>query len=364
MGRWRRRFGWGILLFSCGARGQQYKVLIEQGHYLRARVQVENALKSNPRDQDALIAKSAIEMAFNHLDAAVDAAQNAVAAGDNNAAAHAQLAGAIGWRLASSSVSMVQKVASAWPFHRELNRALELDPNNVEALTYKAEYYWYVPAILGGSKKKAQEYADKMVMLDPVKGYDMKSNFAGEDADKMRRSDALEAIWRQAVAARPADYEAHESLGYCYFIDARGDKQSLAEAEANRAIALDGGRIGGYRLLAMIDAKSERWDDLDAVLSRARQAVPDDLSPQFQSARFIWIAKKGDEWGRAEHYLRTYLGMPTEGGEPSLAVDHWLLGLVLEKEGHKAEALNEVQTAVNLDPSFEGAKRDLKRMKG
>jgi len=92
--------------------------------------------------------------------------------------------------------------------------------------------------------------------------------------------------------------------------------------------------------------------------------VPDDLSPQFQSARFIWIAKKGDEWGRAEHYLRTYLGMPTEGGEPSLAVDHWLLGLVLEKEGHKAEALNEVQTAVNLDPSFEGAKRDLKRMKG
>jgi len=154
MGRWSRSFGWGILLFSCVARGQQYKVLIEQGHYLRARVQVENALKSDPRDQDALIAKSAIEMVFNHLDAAVDAAQNAVAAGDNNAAAHAQLAEAIGWRLASSSVSMVQKVASAWPFHRELNRALELDPNNVEALSYKAEYYWYVPAILGGRRRR------------------------------------------------------------------------------------------------------------------------------------------------------------------------------------------------------------------
>ena len=298
MGRWSRKFGWGILLFTCGARGQQYKVLIEQGHYLRARVQVENALKSNPRDQDALIAKSAIEMAFNHLDAAVDAAQNAVAAGDNNAAAHAQLAEAIGWRLASSSVSMVQKVASAWPFHRELNRALELDPNNVEALTYKAEYYWYVPGILGGSKKKAQEYADKVIALDPVKGYDLKSDFAGEDTDKTRKSDALEAIWKQAVAARPANYQAHESLGYCYFIDARGDKQALAEAEANRAIALDGGRIGGFRLLAMIYAKAERWNDLDADLVRARQAVPDDLSPQFQAARFIWIAKKGDQWGR------------------------------------------------------------------
>jgi hypothetical protein len=362
--RWWRGIGWAVLLLSGAASGQQYKALMEQGHYLRAQVQVDEALKSNPRDEKALIAKSEIDLVYNRMDPAVEEAQAAVAAEGNNAAAHAQLAQAIGWRIANSSVSMLQKVAAAWSFRKEVDRALELDPNNVEALSYKAEYYWYVPGILGGSKKKAQEFADRMIALDPAKGYDVKSNFAGEETDKTKRSDALEAIWRQAVAARPSAYDAHVSLGYVYFIDPRGDKQELAEAEAQRAIALDAGRIGGYRLLAMMYSKAERWNDLDAVLVRARQAVPDDLGPQFQAARFIWIAKKGDQWPRAERYLRNYLEMPVEGGEASLAVDHWLLGLVLEKEGRKAEGLKEVQTAVDLDPAFEGAKKDLKRMKG
>jgi hypothetical protein len=367
MRRWGVAVAGAVLLSLWAVPGQQpdqqrYAALIEQEHFLRARGQVESALRNNPRDRYALIAKSKVEMAFNHLDAAVDAAQAAATVDDTSAPAHAQLACAVGWRIASSSVSLFQKIKAAWWFKKEVDRALQLDPDNVEALTYLSEYYWYLPGIAGGSRKRGEELADKIVTLDPAKGYGLKANYAGDEADKANRSAAVEAVWRQAVAARPSSYDAHVGLGSAYFLDGAGDKLGLAEAEANRAIALDGGRVGGYRLLAAIYAKANRWSDLDAVIRRARDAVPDDLSPQFQAARRILIGKKDGQWARAEEYMRGYLAAPVEGGEPSVAVGHWMLGLVLEKEGLKAEAVQEVQTAVNLDSSLEGAKRDLRRM--
>jgi tetratricopeptide (TPR) repeat protein len=51
-----------------------------------------------------------------------------------------------------------------------------------------------------------------------------------------------------------------------------------------------------------------------------------------------------------------------EGNTPHLAAAHWRLALVLEKEGRKADAIAELQTAVKLKPDFEDARKDLKRL--
>ena len=45
-----------------------------------------------------------------------------------------------------------------------------------------------------------------------------------------------------------------------------------------------------------------------------------------------------------------------------MALAHWRLGQVLEKEGRRTTALSEVQTAVNLDPSLDGARKDIERL--
>jgi tetratricopeptide (TPR) repeat protein len=60
--------------------------------------------------------------------------------------------------------------------------------------------------------------------------------------------------------------------------------------------------------------------------------------------------------------VRAYLSQSAEGNEPSLAAAHWRLGLILEKEGHKDQAKQELQEALQLDPSLEAAKQDLKRL--
>ena len=72
------------------------------------------------------------------------------------------------------------------------------------------------------------------------------------------------------------------------------------------------------------------------------------------------------KWARIIPALKAtrerYLSQEPEAGEPDAADGHRLLGLVLEREGRKPEALAEIQTALRLRPNFKAAKEDLKRL--
>jgi len=181
------------------------------------------------------------------------------------------------------------------------------------------------------------------------------------ETDKATSFAAVQADWRQAVTANPGSYLAHVGLGDCLLTAGSGNWRE-AENEAKKALALDPSRIAAYRLLAAVYVTSAHWDNLDTDLTRARAAVPDDLGAEFAAAQTILDRNAGSQLPRAEQYLRHYMSLPTEGLEPSLAVAHWRLGAVLEKEGRKSAALQELRMAVNLDSSLDGAKKDLKRL--
>ena len=53
-----------------------------------------------------------------------------------------------------------------------------------------------------------------------------------------------------------------------------------------------------------------------------------------------------------------------EAGPVTLAHGHWRLGLTLEKEGKRSDAVSEMEQAIRLKPDFEDAKKDLRRLRG
>ncbi len=183
-----------------------------------------------------------------------------------------------------------------------------------------------------------------------------------DNPDRVKRTVAVETVWKQAVVALPESYRVRAGRAGAYF-DEGGAKWALAEQEAKKAIALDSTRIAGYQVLSEAYTSQGKWSDWEELLKQARANVPDDLSPEYQVACLILARNMGPQMARAEAYLRDYLKQPAEGQEPTLAEAHWKLGLVLEKEGHMKEAANEVLTAVNIDSSLAGAKKDLKRLK-
>lgn len=335
--------------------------LMAHGHYLRAQRLVQAALAKNQKDLAALVDDSILQWAFFHNGEFLSVAQKAVATDGNSAAAHAQLTNALGLELANSKASFMTRLNAAREYRKQLDLTLQLDPNNADAVQDLAEYEWHAPGMAGGDKAKAQQGVDKLARIDAARAYALRAEFAADETDKAKRQAAVEAVWKQAVAALPGSYRAHAGLAAAYF-DEGGAKLALAEQEAKKAEAVDATRIAAYQVLAEVYTSQGRWSDLDAELKRARAGVPDDLSPEYKAASLILTGNVGSQIARAEAYLGDYLKQPAEGLEPPLATAHWKYGLVLEKEGRKNDAVREVQVAVNMDGSLADAKKDLKRM--
>jgi len=343
-----------LLLLTSAWAQQSAASLIADQHYRRAEPIVRAALERQPQNIEALVELSTIEWSYGDLDKAQAIAEKAVSIADGSAAAHAQLVNILGAKLAGKKSGTMEKLSLSRRFHKEAERTLQLDPNNVYAHEALARYSWYAPSLAGGDKTKAMQMVEQVIHLDSTRGYALKA-----ELDATQDSGKVLADWKDAVAAQPASYLAHAGLGNCLL---SAESWKSAEEEARKAVAIDPSRIAAYRLLAAVYAGTQQWQKLDVVIHAARAAVPDDPGAEFAAAHTILEKNLQTQFARAEEYLRNYLVMPSEGLEPTAAVAHWQLGLVLEKEGRRGTALQEVQAAAGLDPSLDGARHDAKRL--
>lgn len=92
-------------------------------------------------------------------------ALRAVAADDSSADAHFAL-------FATTGRILLLEGAGANPLNllrvnRELDRALELNPNHADALASRGGMYRQLPWLLGGSLEKAEKYLKRAIEVDP-----------------------------------------------------------------------------------------------------------------------------------------------------------------------------------------------------
>src|ERR1051326_1004054 len=340
-----------LAVFSNAAVDSSPDALREAGHWKRLR-QVMEARAANPRDASAAYYLSCVKTAMGETDSAMELAQRAVTLEPGNSQYHLQLGVLFGRK--AQQASMFKAMGLAGRYKDEMKKAVELDPKNIEAIWELMEFYWHAPGIAGGDQKKARTLAGGIMRLNAAKG-----NLAlAELADKQEAD--IEDYYHKAEQADGKSYEVQMRLARFYASD-KQKKYDLAEKHARQAITIDGGRIGGYKVLAAIRAQQERWRELESLLGEAESHVPDDLSPNFHAGLEILLA--GKDPARAERYFRKYLMQEPEGYSPRLSRAHWRLGQALEKQGRKAEAIAEMESALRLEPDLDEAKKDLKALK-
>ena len=331
------------------------ETLVKQKHFKRARVLLERRLAANPADAGALVTLARIEAEYKHNDAAIKLASKAIALQPANAQAHATLAEGLGQKT-YENIGMFEKMRLARNFKKEAEQALSLDPKNQDALWGMMLFELEAPSMLGGDKAKAAEFAERIMAVDADRGYQAREELAQRD----KKTDQFAALLVKAAEANGHSYDALARLAAFY---AGGKSKNLAQAAklAMKAMQLDKGRAEAYDVLARVYAEKEKWQDLDQLLQNAERAVPDDLTPYYQAGRVL--LDSGKDNARAERYFRKYLTQETEAGTPTLAHAHWRLGLILEKEGDKQQAIQELESAMHLMPDLKPAANDLKRIK-
>jgi tetratricopeptide (TPR) repeat protein len=330
--------------------------LIEQGHFKRAKTALSGYLQQHPDDPRANFQMSKVFVAFLEPDESIRHAEKAVSADDKNDDFHTQLAEAIALKLISNDTGFFEKVPLITRFRKEIDLALQLNPKSVRANSDLVQFYLSAPALLGGSRDKAKETAERLAQWDPLAGYLMSAKVAAaEGADQ----EAVERILQQAAKQGPKNYDAQFALADFY---ARAHKTGLAAEYARKSVQIDPQRAAAYNILAAAYAEQRDWRQLRELLPAAERNVSDDLGPYLQSARTILLNDISDQFPLAETYFRKYLSQEPEALEPPLSRVHWRLGQLLQKQGRKEEAKKEFQLALRLEPGLKEAQQDLKNL--
>ena len=268
--------------------------------------------------QDEDLAKRGLELLeAGDNDGAIDYLKQAVELDENNSMYRTHLGRAYIAKLQTSS--FMEKGMLSGRALEQLQKAVELDPANVEARVTLAGFYLNAPTIAGGSKKKAKAQAEEIVKYDEVRGNWI---LAGVLIKDEKYDEAIEKI-EACIAADPDDTD--------------------------------------YRYqLAMLYQELERWDETFAEFEAVLDVDPDAAGAIYQIGRTA--ALSGENTDRGIECLERYLTMEVLPGYPGYDGAHWRLGMIYEHRGEQALAKEHFETAVSLNPDDEKYRKSLNEL--
>ena len=325
----------------------------EAREFASARDLLQRVTAAEPRNAPAAFYLGRSLYALRDINGAVRWLEKATQLAPDSARYHLLLADAVGMQ--AQNASILKQPGLARKAKAALERAVELDPQNVDAHWGLMQFYLIAPGIVGGSDDKARAQAEIIAAIDPYFGEVAR----GTIADHTKKHAEAEQHFKRAIALRPDSVQGYNQLAALYRREPARPEMivGLYErlAERRPGVATPQYLLG----LALIEA--ERHDDARVLFLRAAASHPDDTRFIYQIGRLG--ALTGADLDRAEQNLRRYLTLTPEPGEPSHAAAHWRLGMIAEHRGDRTAARVEYEAALRLDPELAQAKEALKRLR-
>jgi Tfp pilus assembly protein PilF len=200
----------------------------------------------------------------------------------------------------------------------EFERAVQLNPKDVETRLDLAEFYIEAPGIVGGGEQKAREQAQSVATVNPAREHWIYARIAEKKKD-----------------AASAEHEYHQ------YIDlSKGD----AEAWLNLALFL---------------RRQKRFDEMEQAIVKLSQAPMPKLDVLVEASGMLYRA--GRSYPFAAELLHRYLAAGPVEAAPAFKA-HYLLGMLLEKQGDKAGAAQEYRVSLSMARNFGVAQQALNRV--
>lgn len=275
------------------------------------------SLSAFAADPAALAAAGRTALQKDEHEKAVELFEQAVRLAPKNAEYHYYLGAAYG-ELAQGA-GILKQASLAKKVKAEFEKAVELDPNYIDARLGLVDYYTIAPGFMGGSEEKALQQAAEIKKRSTLDGHRAFARIYG----RQKKIDLARKEYVDAVRENPNSARAHYLLG-TFLLNEKNWSGALQELEA--ALRLDPKFMPAYLRLGQ------------------------------------HAAQTGQHYARGEEALRKYLGYTPTEREPGHSTAWYFLGMLQEKQGQKGAARTSYLNAQKLAPKAKDIAEALKRV--
>lgn len=247
---------------------EQLAELFRQRQWSEARSLLEGITAKEPADAEAWQALGQAHLALQNTDAAIAAHEKAVELRPNDAVYRLQLGHAYGF--AATKAGLFAKMGFAKKCKAAYDKAVELDPANLNARWSLMEYCRQAPGIVGGGIELAYAQAAEIKKLDARRG---RAAYASLYSHEKKFPEAI-ALYDEVLRETPGDPDALYHFG---------------RLAAQTGLHLDRGLTALREIIAQPDRKSD---------ARVHTFIGDIL------------LKKGDKPGAISAYQSALAGDP------------------------------------------------------
>ncbi len=262
-------------------------------------------------DPGLSIALARIRLAFGDPRRAVRILERAEKAHPQNVDVVLWLARAYGDRAIRAPV--FEQPSFAVRVRKSFERAVAIDPENLEARSGLLEYLIRAPKVLGGNADRAREQAREIERRDPLKG----ARAYGRIAEHEKRWAEADRAYARAMQEFPT---SDEPVLW---------RATLASGQKN-------------------------WERAFELLETWLTSHPRDPVACYELGRIA--ALSGQRLDRGEECLRFYTSREPGPDEPTLADAHFQLGNLYRKKKETAQAREQYGEALRLDPGLTEAR--------
>jgi len=290
--------------------------LLASGHLDDAITALQAQVKSSPSNAGAYHYLCRAYFSLQDWDRAIAAGEKATSLASDNSDYHLWLGRAYGEKADRANPFSAARLAGK--LRNEFEKAVQLNPNSLEARLDLAEFYLDAPGIVGGGQDKARAQVSAVTVLSAEKGHYLNGRIAEKNKD---------------IASAEKEYRA--------------------------AIQDSNGHANAWLNLALFYKHTNRFDEMEDALRHAADA-PGRNEVLIESAEIM--LRTGRSLPAASQFARRYLesNAPTE--KSPLFKAHYVLGTILEKQGDTKGAADEYRAALNLASGFSAAQQALKRV--
>ncbi|MFZ5517474.1 MAG: tetratricopeptide repeat protein [Candidatus Zhuqueibacterota bacterium] len=274
----------------------------------------ESVFKQDPRNAAAAFYLGRISLVQDNYEDSIDWLEKAIDIDAANSDYHVWLGHAYGVK--AQRASMLKKAGAAKNVKKEYEKAVELNPDNVQARFGLLQYHMMAPGIMGGDKDAGRAQAAEIRKRDAALGHQAQGLVHEMD----KKPDLAEQEYLAMAAEHPDSLQFQYQLGAFY-------KRTKSYAKA----------IGVYEKII------------------ARKS--DEYVAYFQIGQVC--AESGENLQSGELMMKKYFEAAPADAGVRMGYGHYVLGLIYQKGGRQDQARAEFTQALQLNPNLKRAKEAL-----